>query len=90
MCVSCFIRKNIHLLSGTVHAGLSKELLQGIVAAGFKRPSKIQASALPYILSGKNVIGQAQHGALRCEHSFLLSLFFLLLSLLFPRVFLCR
>ena len=44
---------------------LSKELLDGIQAKGFVRPSKIQAAALPIICAPKsrNMIGQAQNGS---------------------------
>ena len=45
--------------------GLSKELLSGVVELRFTKPSKIQAQALPIILSPKhpNLIGQAHHGS---------------------------
>jgi len=41
---------------------LSKELLDGVYAMGFKKPSKIQESALPLILANQNLIAQAQSG----------------------------
>jgi len=43
---------------------LAKELLNGIYAMGFNRPSKIQEAALPIILAKepKNLIAQAQSG----------------------------
>ena len=43
--------------------GLSEAILKGVYDMGFKRPSKIQADTLPYILSGRNVIGQAKTGS---------------------------
>ena len=45
--------------------GLSKELLAGVVELRFTKPSKIQAQALPLILSPQhpNLIGQAHHGS---------------------------
>lgn len=44
--------------------GLSSELLQGIYAMNFKKPSKIQERALPLMLSDPptNMIGQSQSG----------------------------
>lgn len=43
---------------------LKPDLLKGVFAMGFKKPSKIQESALPLILSDppKNLIAQAQSG----------------------------
>ena len=50
--------------------GLSPQLLAGVYELKFTSPSKIQAQALPVILSGKssnkpgpNLIGQAHHGS---------------------------
>lgn len=45
--------------------GLSQQLLDGVHAMGWNKPSKIQAQALPYILAEppQNVIGQAHHGS---------------------------
>lgn len=37
-------------------------LLRGIYAFGFEHPSQIQQSTLPHLLSGKDVIAQAQSG----------------------------
>ena len=46
--------------------GRSKELLDGLYAKGFKRPSKIQAAALPIVLCKekgmRNLIAQGQSG----------------------------
>ncbi|EJD53977.1 DEAD-domain-containing protein [Auricularia subglabra TFB-10046 SS5] len=44
--------------------GLTPELLKGIYAMGFQKPSKIQERALPLLLSDppKNMIGQSQSG----------------------------
>lgn len=41
---------------------LSERVLQGIMAMGFSAPSKIQAAAIPVLLEGKDIIGQAQTG----------------------------
>lgn len=42
---------------------LPSHLLDAIFAMGFDRPSAIQEEALPRILDGRNVIGQAQSGS---------------------------
>ena len=42
--------------------GLKTELLRGIYTYGFESPSDIQKRAIPHILSGKDIIGQAQSG----------------------------
>ncbi len=41
---------------------LSNEIKKAIADMGFEEPSPIQAQAIPYILEGKDVIGQAQTG----------------------------
>ena len=45
--------------------GLSEALLNAVAKKGFVSPSKIQATALPMLLSKKrpNMRGQAQHGS---------------------------
>ncbi|WP_249029917.1 DEAD/DEAH box helicase [Tannockella kyphosi] len=42
--------------------GLSVEVLKAIEDMGFDTPSKIQEQAIPVVLEGKDVIGQAQTG----------------------------
>jgi len=42
--------------------GLSEKVLQAIVGMGFEEPSQIQAQAIPVILQGFDIIGQAQTG----------------------------
>jgi ATP-dependent RNA helicase DeaD len=42
--------------------GLSEEVLKAITDMGFTNPSKIQEKAIPMLLSGKDMIGQAQTG----------------------------
>lgn len=42
--------------------GLSEEVLRAIDSLGFEEPSQIQAQAIPVILQGEDVIGQAQTG----------------------------
>ena len=43
--------------------GLSNEVLKAIEDMGFSKPSKIQEEAIPVLLTGVDVIGQAQTGA---------------------------
>lgn len=45
-----------------VHLGLSKEVLEGVRAAGYVEPTPIQLRAIPLILGGRDVIGSAQTG----------------------------
>lgn len=42
--------------------GLSEERIQHLAALGFTEPTPIQAQAIPHLLSGRDVIGQAQTG----------------------------
>lgn len=42
--------------------GLSNTVLDGVKAAGYITPTPIQVDAIPAVLSGKDVIGQAQTG----------------------------
>ena len=42
--------------------GLKKELLRSIKEAGFTAPSPIQAEAIPVILAGRDIVGQAHTG----------------------------
>lgn len=42
--------------------GFRPEVMQGIKDLYYKEPTPIQAEAIPYILQGKDVIGQAQTG----------------------------
>lgn len=41
---------------------LSKEILKAVEDMGFEEPSPIQGRAIPHILNGRDVIGQAQTG----------------------------
>jgi len=41
---------------------LSKEILDAVKDMGFEEASPIQAEAIPLILDGKDIIGQAQTG----------------------------
>ena len=43
--------------------GLTCDMLKGVEAAGFEHPSEIQVSAIPAVLAGKDLIGQAQTGS---------------------------
>jgi ATP-dependent RNA helicase DeaD len=42
--------------------GLSKSILRAVQEAGFESPTPIQARAIPLLLEGKDLIGQAQTG----------------------------
>ena len=42
--------------------GLSDELLRGIYANGFEKPSAIQAKAIKPLITGRDIIAQAQSG----------------------------
>lgn len=42
--------------------GISKEILQAVEEMGYTQPSPIQEQAIPYVLEGRDVIGQAQTG----------------------------
>src|SRR3712207_3777144 len=41
---------------------ISDEIKRAIADMGFEAPSPIQEKAIPFILSGKDIIGQAQTG----------------------------
>jgi ATP-dependent RNA helicase DeaD len=42
--------------------GLSESVLKGVTEAGFESPTPIQARAIPVLMTGKDLIGQAQTG----------------------------
>ena len=42
--------------------GLGQELLEGLDALGFREPSPIQKAAIPELLLGRDLVGQAQTG----------------------------
>src|SRR6516225_2213745 len=43
--------------------GLSAEILEALEDVGYEEPSPIQEQAIPLLLEGKDVIGQAQTGS---------------------------
>jgi len=43
--------------------GLSRPILMGVTAAGFDKPTPIQAKTIPFALEGKDVVGQAVTGS---------------------------
>ncbi len=47
---------------GFSELGLSKELLKAVSDLGFEEPTPIQALAIPCLLSGRDMVGQAQTG----------------------------
>ena len=42
--------------------GISDNILRGVYAYGFEKPSQIQVKAIPHVISGKDVVAQAQSG----------------------------
>lgn len=54
--------QNIEKLITFDDLGLKKEILQSIKDAGFVTPSPIQAAAIPFILAGRDIVGQAHTG----------------------------
>lgn len=48
--------------SGFSDLGLSKELLRAVADLGFEEPSPIQRMAIPLVLEGRDLVGQAQTG----------------------------
>ena len=42
--------------------GLSPSVLEAVTAVGYETPSPIQAETIPYLLQGRDVLGQAQTG----------------------------
>ena len=42
--------------------GLKPEILRSIKEAGFTTPSPIQAAAIPFVLAGRDIVGQAHTG----------------------------
>src|ERR1700710_1605575 len=49
-------------LSGFAELGLRPELLAALAALGYEEPTPIQREAVPEILSGRDVVGQAATG----------------------------
>jgi len=42
--------------------GISEEILRAVEEMGYTQPSPIQQQAIPFILQGRDLIGQAQTG----------------------------
>lgn len=53
---------NVIDLACLTHAGLRTELLRGIYAYGFDKPSAIQQRGIKPIIDGRDMIAQAQSG----------------------------
>src|SRR5215208_3572242 len=47
---------------GFAALGLTPVALRGVKAAGFEAPTPIQAEAIPILLAGRDLVGQAQTG----------------------------
>ena len=41
---------------------INNNILRGVYAYGFEKPSSIQLKSIPIILSGKDIVAQAQSG----------------------------
>ncbi|MFO8237385.1 MAG: DEAD/DEAH box helicase [Prochlorococcaceae cyanobacterium] len=48
--------------SGFAHFGFGPELLDALAAIGYREPSPIQQAAIPELLLGRDLVGQAQTG----------------------------
>ena len=57
-----FESSNIKVVSSFDQMGLKPDLLRGIYAYNFEKPSAIQQRAILPIISGRDVIAQAQAG----------------------------
>lgn len=42
--------------------GLSAQVLEAVTTMGYETPSPIQAEMIPYVMEGRDVLGQAQTG----------------------------
>lgn len=54
--------KGVKIVSSFDNMGLKEELLRGLYAYGFEKPSAIQQRAVLPIVQGRDVIAQAQSG----------------------------
>lgn len=54
--------KDVKVVSSFDKMGLKEDLLRGIYAYGFEKPSAIQQRAIIPIITGRDVIAQAQSG----------------------------
>jgi len=53
---------NTDAVMGFDQLGLPENLLRSLIAVGYETPSPIQASTIPPLLAGRDVLGQAQTG----------------------------
>jgi ATP-dependent RNA helicase DeaD len=56
------VTDDVPAASGFARFGLGSELLQALAAIGYEEPSPIQAAAIPELLLGRDLVGQAQTG----------------------------
>ncbi len=56
-------RGYLHLVPSFTDLGLSPEILEAVHDVGYDSPSPIQEQAIPPLMQGKDVIGQAQTGS---------------------------
>ena len=50
------------MISDFEKLGLDPQFLQAVEQLGFEKPTPIQLAAIPALLAGRNVMGQAQTG----------------------------
>lgn len=53
---------NTDTLTTFSELGLSASVLEALIAIGYETPSPIQAEMIPYVMEGRDVLGQAQTG----------------------------
>lgn len=49
--------------------GLKAPILEALNDLGYEKPSPIQAECIPHLLNGRDVLGMAQTGSGKLQHS---------------------
>ncbi len=60
--------------------GLKAPILEALNDLGYEKPSPIQAECIPHLLNGRDVLGMAQTGSGKLQHSLYLCCRILILS----------
>lgn len=60
--------------------GLKAPILKALNDLGYEKPSPIQAECIPHLLNGRDVLGMAQTGSGKLQHSLYLCCRILILS----------
>lgn len=60
--------------------GLKAPILEALNDLGYEKPSPIQAECIPHLLNGRDVLGMAQTGSGKRQHSLYLCCKILILS----------